>query len=178
MRGTVWSTLVVLLATGCTDASTVASRPGESPAGSPSAVSPSEEPGSPTPSRSPAKGPPPAPGTVVTTGDSAYGTMLFDAGGQAIYLFDKETTSRPECYGACAAAWPPVLTSGPPGAGGAARDDLLGTVRRRDGTTQVTYAGQPLYFYAHEGPGQVLCHDVVEYGGLWLVVTPGGPPAA
>lgn len=103
--------------------------------------------------------------------------MLFDATGQAIYLFDKETTPRPRCYGECADAWPPVLTTGPPRAREATRDDLLGTVRRRDGSTQVTYAGHPLYYYAHEGPGQVLCHDVVEYGGLWLVVTPDGTPA-
>lgn len=114
---------------------------------------------------------------MVTTGGSDFGAMLFDGGGQAIYVFDKETTSRPECYGACAAAWPPVLTDGDPRARGDADADLLGTVRRRDGTTQVTYAGQPLYFYAHESKGQVLCHDVQEYGGLWLVVTPTGAPA-
>ena len=41
----------------------------------------------------------------------------------------------------------------------------------------MTYAGHPLYFYAHEGPGQVLCHDVVEFGGTWLVVTPEGTAA-
>mgnify|MGYP006203389487 CR=1 FL=1 len=40
-----------------------------------------------------------------------------------------------------------------------------------------TYGGHPLYYYAHEGRGQVLCHDVVEYGGLWLVVTPQGSAA-
>ena len=33
--------------------------------------------------------------------------MLFDQPGQAIYLFDKETAGRPDCYGDCAAAWPP-----------------------------------------------------------------------
>ena len=71
-----------------------------------------------------------------------------------------------------------MLTAGEPGVGGKARPGLLGTVERRDGTTQVTYAGHPLYFYAHEGPGQVLCHDVEEYGGVWLVVTPSGTPAA
>jgi predicted lipoprotein with Yx(FWY)xxD motif len=103
--------------------------------------------------------------------------MLFDRAGQAIYLFDKESTSRARCYGGCAEAWPPVLTDGVPRAGGAARTDLLGTTRRRDGSTQVTYAGHPLYYYAHEGPGQVLCHDVVEFGGRWLVVTPSGDPA-
>jgi hypothetical protein len=38
----------------------------------------------------------------------------------------------------------------------------------------VTYDGQPLYFYAHEGPGEVLCHNVDEFGGLWLVLEPSG----
>lgn len=103
--------------------------------------------------------------------------MLFDGRGQAIYLFDRETTRRPRCYGDCAAAWPPVLTDGSPTAAGRVRSTLLGTVQRRDGRTQVTYDGKPLYFYAHEGPGQVLCHGIDEFGGLWLVVTPSGAPA-
>jgi predicted lipoprotein with Yx(FWY)xxD motif len=103
--------------------------------------------------------------------------MLFDGRQQAIYLFDREGGSTPRCYGDCAAAWPPVLADGEPRARGAVRDGLLGTVERRDGSVQVTYAGHPLYYYAHEGPGQVLCHDVVEYGGTWLVVTPRGAPA-
>jgi hypothetical protein len=42
----------------------------------------------------------------------------------------------------------------------------------------VTYAGHPLYYYAHEGKTQVLCHDVREFGGLWLAVTPSGEAAA
>jgi predicted lipoprotein with Yx(FWY)xxD motif len=118
-----------------------------------------------------------AEGIPLTTGDSDYGPMLFDQPGQAIYLFDKETAGRPDCYGDCASAWPPVLTSGSPQAVGGVRADLLGTVPRDDGSTQVTYAGHPLYYYAHEGPGEVLCHDVVEFGGRWLVVTPAGTPA-
>jgi len=117
-------------------------------------------------------------GTVVTTADSAYGPMLFDRSGQAIYLFDRETTSTPQCSGACAQAWPPVLTQGQPGAAGAVRPRLLGTTRRADGSLQVTYDGHPLYFYAHEGKHEVLCHNVSEFGGVWLVVTPGGEPAA
>jgi predicted lipoprotein with Yx(FWY)xxD motif len=104
--------------------------------------------------------------------------MLFDRKGQAIYLFDKETTRRSKCYGACATAWPPVLTDGHPRAAGAVRDGLLGTTKRTDGSSQVTYAGHPLYYYAHENPHQVLCHNVTEFGGRWLVVTPNGTPAA
>ena len=60
---------------------------------------------------------------------------------------------------------------------GSVKSDLLGTTRRSDGATQVTYAGHPLYFYAHEGKYQVLCHDIEEYGGTWLVVQPDGVPA-
>ena len=104
--------------------------------------------------------------------------MLVDDRGQAIYLFDKEDGRTPECYRACAAAWPPVLTDGSPLAAGSVRSGLLSTTVRSDGAVQLTYAGHPLYYYAHERPGQVLCHDVTEFGGRWLVVTPAGTPAA
>jgi predicted lipoprotein with Yx(FWY)xxD motif len=117
------------------------------------------------------------PGTRITVRPSDFGPMLFDGRGQAIYLFDTETTRKPRCYDACAEAWPPVLTEGDPVGSGAVRRGMLGTTRRSDGAVQVTYGGHPLYFYAHEEPGQVLCHDVEEYGGLWLVVTPAGDAA-
>ena len=127
---------------------------------------------------SPRSSPTPASsGTRIKTGDSDFGPILFDGTGQAIYLFDRETTRRPDCYGACADAWPPVLTKGDPRPAGTVKPTLLGTTLRADGSTQVTYAGHPLYFYAHEGKNEVLCHNVTEFGGLWLVVTPGGAPA-
>jgi predicted lipoprotein with Yx(FWY)xxD motif len=149
----------------------------------PSAVSSSPDPTGPGTAGSDPAGPRPSQGaslsgTVITTASSAFGIILFDRSGQAIYLFDKEQTPAPQCYGDCAAAWPPVLTTGSPRATGAARPTLLGTTTRDDGSRQVTYAGHPLYFYAHEGKHQVLCHNVSEFGGLWLVVTPGGTPAA
>jgi len=116
-------------------------------------------------------------GTRITTDDSQFGTMLFNRKRQAIYLFDKEKTKKARCYGACAKAWPPVLTKGRPTAGGHVKRRLLGTTKRRNGDRQVTYAGQPLYYYAHEGPGQVFCHNVNQFGGLWLVVHPDGEAA-
>jgi len=118
------------------------------------------------------------PGTVITTASSDFGEILFDGDQQAIYLFDKETTAEPECYDACATAWPPVLTTGAPVAAGAIAADLLGTTTRTEGTTQVTYAGHPLYYYVDEGPGEVKCHNVQGFDGLWLVVTPSGRAAA
>jgi len=130
----------------------------------------------PTSEPAPSTTPPPATDTVVTTGDSEFGVMLFDDRGQAIYLFDRERTSTPECYDQCAAAWPPVVTDGAPQAGGAADPALLGTTQRTDGSVQVTYAGHPLYFYANEEPGEVLCHNVFLNGGLWFVVTAQGGP--
>ena len=117
-------------------------------------------------------------GTVIKSAKSEFGMMLFDGTGQAIYLFDKEQTTKPECYGACAEAWPPVLTKGSPTAASGAKQDLLGTTKRTDGTTQVTYGDHPLYFYAHEAKNEVKCHNIQGFGGLWLVVTPAGRAAA
>jgi predicted lipoprotein with Yx(FWY)xxD motif len=116
----------------------------------------------------------PATGTEIVVADSEFGQMLFDTSEQAIYLFDKESGPTSECYEACADAWPPVLTDGRPQAGAGVDAALLGTTKRDDGSVQLTYGGHPLYYYAHEGPGQVLCHNVEEFGGLWLVVDPGG----
>jgi predicted lipoprotein with Yx(FWY)xxD motif len=109
--------------------------------------------------------------------DSPFGTILGDRRGQAVYLFDKERSGESECYGECARAWPPVFTKGRPVAGRGVRRRLLGTTRRRNGRRQVTYAGQPLYYYVDDAPGRVLCHNVLEFGGLWLVVQPDGTPA-
>lgn len=116
-------------------------------------------------------------GTRIRAIDSQFGTIVGDGRGQAVYLFDKEQSSRSECYGECARAWPPVLTKGRPRAGEGVRKRLLGTTRRRNGTRQVTYDGRPLYYYVDDAPGRVLCHNVLEFGGLWLVVRPDGTPA-
>ena len=113
-------------------------------------------------------------GRTVRLVDSQFGRILGDGRGQAFYLFDKERRGRSECYGACAEAWPPVLTRGRPIARDGVRAGLLGGTRRRDGTLQVTYRGHPLYYYVRDRPGLVLCHDVVEFGGTWLVLGRSG----
>ena len=67
-----------------------------------------------------------------------------------------------------------MLTKGEPRALGAIRQRLLGTTRRSDGKTQVTYNGHPLYYYAHEGRNEVRCHNITEFGGVWLALNASG----
>jgi predicted lipoprotein with Yx(FWY)xxD motif len=117
-----------------------------------------------------------AAGTTIVVGDSEFGEMLYDDTGQAIYLFDVETSAEPECYDECAEAWPPVFTDGEPVAGNGA-PALLGTTERADGRLQVTYNDHPLYSYAHEGKNEVLCHDVFLNGGNWYLVQATGDAA-
>lgn len=110
---------------------------------------------------------------------SDFGRVLFDANGQAIYVFEIDDPNQSNCTSAeCVEAWPPVLTEEQPSAGAGIQAELLGTIRREDGTLQVIYNGHPLYFYEHEGPGEIKCHNVNLHGGLWWVVTPGGDPVA
>lgn len=113
-------------------------------------------------------------GTTVTIGDSEFGKMIFNSKRQAIYIFEKDPKGNTVCYDECAEAWPPVFTEGDPVAGRGVDASLLGTVKRHDGKLQVTYADQPLYYYAHEKPGEVRCHNVNLNGGLWWVVGPDG----
>jgi len=112
--------------------------------------------------------------TKISARGSDFGTMIWAPKHQAAYMFAKDGPSRSRCYGACAKAWPPVLTDGSPRAGRGVEDALLGTTERRNGDLQVTYDGKPLYTYDHEGPDQVLCHDIFLNGGWWYVIGPDG----
>src|SRR4051795_11487490 len=79
-------------------------------------------------------------GASVRVMSSRYGKVLFDGRSRALYLFTRERRKRSRCYGACAKAWPPLLTKGRPTAIRGADASLLATTRRRDGSAQVTYA--------------------------------------
>ena len=84
-----------------------------------------------------------AKGTKLVVRESEFGRMLFNAQRQAIYIFDNDTRKKSNCYGECAAAWPPVSAKGGPVAGKGVRDELLGTTTRRSGKKQVTYGASP-----------------------------------
>jgi predicted lipoprotein with Yx(FWY)xxD motif len=113
-------------------------------------------------------------GTAISVRSSEYGRMLFGPNRQAVYIFQRDRRNRSRCYRACAREWPPVYTTSKPRARRGVKKSLLGTITRSDGRLQVTYAGKPLYYYAHEGPGEVECHNVNLNGGLWWVVGPNG----
>jgi len=161
--------LLALVAAGC------GGDEAEPPETARAAATPDATPVPPTVAARPARRPR-RKGTRIKAIDSQFGTILGDGRGQAVYLFDEERSSRSECYGDCAAAWPPVLARGRPVAGKGVRKRLLGTTRRRGGKRQVTYHGRPLYYYVDDAPGRVLCHNVLEFGGLWLVLRPDGSP--
>jgi predicted lipoprotein with Yx(FWY)xxD motif len=121
----------------------------------------------------------PAKQAQIVVKNSEFGKVLFDANGQVVYVFEIDGRNRSGCTSAeCVKAWPPVLTREKPSAGAGADESLLGTIRRSDGMLQVTYNGRPLYFYEHEAPGEIKCHNVDLHGGLWWVVTPRGEPVS
>ena len=112
---------------------------------------------------------------AVKTRHGKLGTFLVDGHGRTLYLFQKDKTARSRCSGACATDWPPLLTSGKATGSGSARKALLGTSKRSDGTTQVTYKGHPLYTYAGDAKaGDTNGQGVSAYGARWYAVTPSG----
>ena len=116
-------------------------------------------------------------GPLLKLRDSQVGRVLFNGGDRALYTFTRDPSGRSRCHGECAEAWPPFFAKGRPRAAAGVKRSLLGTIargRRR----QVTYRGQPLYFYEHDPRGEVLCNDIVEFGGTWFAVTAEGRPPA
>ena len=77
-------------------------------------------------------------GPLVKLRDSQLGPVLFNGTDRALYTFDRDR-SRSRCYGECARAWPPFLARGQPRAASGVEPALLGTIRRDDGSRQVTY---------------------------------------
>ncbi|MBS1870702.1 MAG: hypothetical protein JSS99_13685 [Actinobacteria bacterium] len=113
--------------------------------------------------------------TVKTASSSGLGTILVDAQGRTVYLFQRDRGPTSTCSGACIAGWPAVTTHGTPQASGGAAAAKLGVTKRGDGTTQVTYAGHPLYYYAGDSAaGDTNGQGVNAFGALWYVVGTNG----
>jgi predicted lipoprotein with Yx(FWY)xxD motif len=106
------------------------------------------------------------------------GMVLVDSKGFTLYDFHKDKGSQSACYGACAEGWPPLLTKGEPKPSNGASAGKLGTTKRKDGTTQVTYAGHPLYtFVGDKKPGEATGNDVSAFGAQWYALKGSGQEA-
>jgi predicted lipoprotein with Yx(FWY)xxD motif len=115
------------------------------------------------------------PRSTVTVKASSFGRILFDGRGYVLYGFTRDPRGKSACSGACARAWPPLIVRARPRAGAGVAAGRLGTTKRADGSLQGTYAGRPLYYYVGDRkPGQILCQNVTEFGGVWRVVRPSG----
>jgi predicted lipoprotein with Yx(FWY)xxD motif len=103
------------------------------------------------------------------------GMALVDEDGKTLYLWEADKNGTSTCSGACAAAWPPVTTSGAPVAGSGVDKALLGTVKRADGTEQVTYNGHPLYYYVGDtAAGLAKGQGSKDFGASWYVLSAKG----
>jgi len=117
-------------------------------------------------------------GAIDVANNPQLGMILTDSKGNTVYLFQKDTGGSSACSGQCAAVWPPITTSGSPKAGKGITASKLGTLKRSDGSTQVTYAGHPLYTYtADSGPGDTSGNGINSFGAVWNAVQPSGSNA-
>lgn len=112
--------------------------------------------------------------TKISAGEIAgIGPILTDQNGRTLYLFQKDTKkpSKSNCEGACATTWPPVLLKGDIQLEGVDKN-IVGSVKRADGSDQVTVGGWPVYTYSKDtAPGQANGQGV---GGTWFTIESRG----
>ncbi|MEP7022279.1 MAG: hypothetical protein ABJB47_00365 [Actinomycetota bacterium] len=125
----------------------------------------------------------PSPNGTVLSAPTAFGAFGAFGAFHSLCTLTTDGPFRTACTGPCAAAWPPLLTSSRAMAGSGARSHLIGTIRRPDGTFQVTYRSHPVYFFDFDlAPGApnglTLGEDLIEpqVSGIWYNVNRTGTP--
>jgi predicted lipoprotein with Yx(FWY)xxD motif len=104
-------------------------------------------------------------GTGLKTTTIGGARVLTNAKGFTLYSFAPDTPRTSKCYGSCAAYWPPVAGAAPGSPGVPGR---VATIKRADGSQQLTYNGHPLYTYVGDSaPGQARGNNLNLNGGLW-----------
>lgn len=106
--------------------------------------------------------------------DSPLGSILVDADGMTLYMYDPDSQGESTCYDDCAGLWPPLVVDGDPVAGEGVEESMLGTVERDDGSTQVTYNDWPLYTWVEDSAAGDTTGQGVD--GVWWVIGPDGEP--
>jgi predicted lipoprotein with Yx(FWY)xxD motif len=114
-------------------------------------------------------------GSSVDLASTSLGKVLVDSSGRTLYLFEADKGPKSMCDGACAAAWPPLTTKGNPKAGAGVSAAKLGTTKRSDGSTEITYNGHPLYTFAGDtAKGQTNGQGIDGFGAEWYVLSAAG----
>jgi predicted lipoprotein with Yx(FWY)xxD motif len=114
-------------------------------------------------------------GTLVALRKTPIGSVLVDARGRTLYLFEKDRGGVSACNTACIKYWPALTSSGAPRAGRGVHQSLLRVTAPRNGRSQVTYAGHPLYtFVGDKRPGQSTGEGLTNFGAGWYVVAASG----
>jgi predicted lipoprotein with Yx(FWY)xxD motif len=116
-----------------------------------------------------------ATGHTIALCSTNLGRVLVNSKGHTLYLFKKDRNGKSACYGSCATFWPPLLKHGTPTLGPGVKKSLLGTTRRRNGTTQLTYNKHPLYTYKLDTrAGQTKGEGSPAFGAKWYVLSANG----
>jgi predicted lipoprotein with Yx(FWY)xxD motif len=116
-------------------------------------------------------------GAVVSVSSAAgAGPLLVNGKRITLYEFGNDKGGQSTCYEDCSASISPLLTNDTPRAEGGAIAAKLGTTERKDGATQVTYGGHPLYTWREEPPGQARGRGVEVFEGRWFALRPSGEP--
>jgi predicted lipoprotein with Yx(FWY)xxD motif len=106
---------------------------------------------------------------------TSLGMIIVDSKGHTLYLFAKDKSGKSSCYSACAANWPPYLTTGKPTAATGVKTAMLGTTKRTDGKLQVTYNHHPLYRFKFDTKaGSTKGENANAFGAHWFAVSPKG----
>lgn len=113
---------------------------------------------------------------TVTTADGEFGEILVDAEGMTLYMFEPDGgEGESTCTDECAEAWPPLTVEEEPTVGSGLDESLLSTTERDDGTTQVVYNGNPLYYFAQDqAPGDTNGQGVNDV--WWVLAGADGKP--
>ena len=109
-------------------------------------------------------------GATIDISGTDLGDVVVGPNGMTLYLFVPDAQGESTCYDQCATNWPPLTESVAAGSGIDA--SLIGSVERTDGTSQVTYNGWPLYYWANDSEvGDTTGQGVNE---VWFVVDAAG----
>jgi predicted lipoprotein with Yx(FWY)xxD motif len=116
-----------------------------------------------------------ATGRTIALCSTNLGRVLVNSKGHTLYLFKKDRNGKSACYGSCATFWPPLLKHGKPTLGRGVKKSLLGTTKRRNGTTQLTYNKHPLYTYKLDTrAGQTKGEGSTAFGAKWYALSSHG----